>query len=311
MDFKRRHPEVSQVIDAASAYMGERGNELQMRTTDYFKGINEWIDTDYMEDTAEGKGLTTLLRYLDVLHKGEEDAIKQLPDGLNTVKEVRGRLSELGRGMAGFYVRHNEEFADVKLNLDVKRAENMPGMPTEDLAYYDYLSSVILGDFDIRGDNDQPIGFDYQARQEAEDLFIERWGKSVYQLIQERRWMSKETPALIMELELGKRKLSAYFQVPKFVMKEMGHEDLEPAYRLYSTRITRSVDREQYWANDPGELKMLKQIDSAAQKAKELLREKNANWDAWLYRWDYAGNPKHEDTLADLKLAKSTAIWFR
>jgi hypothetical protein len=123
--------------------------------------------------------------------------------------------------------------------------------------------------------------------------------------------MSKETPALIMELELGKRKLSAYFQVPKFVMKEMGHEDLEPAYRLYSTRITRSVDREQYWANDPGELKMLKQIDSAAQKAKELLREKNANWDAWLYRWDYAGNPKHEDTLADLKLAKSTAIWFR
>ena len=308
MDFKRRHPEVSQVIDAASAYMGERGNELQMRTTDYFKGINDFIDNDYMEDSAEGKGLNSLMRYLDVLHKGIDE---QLPLEYDTVSEVRGRLSALGRKMAVFYEEHNLDFADVKLNLDIKRAENMPDMPTEDVAYYDYLSSVILQDFLLLGEDGQEIGFNYRARQEAEDLFIQRWGESIYQLIQERRWMSKELPPALMELELGKRKLSAYFQVPDYIMEKMGHEDLKPAYLLYSTKITRGVDREQHWANDPGELKILKQISSAVQQAQTMLRERNADWDAWLYRWDYGGNPKHENTLADLELAKRTPIWFR
>jgi hypothetical protein len=308
MDFKRRHPEVSQVIDAASAYMGERGTELQMRTTDYFKGINEFIDNDYMEDSAEGKGLNSLMRYLDVLHKGIDE---QLPLEYDTVSEVRGRLSALGRKMAVFYEEHNLDFADVKLNLDRKRAENMPDMPTEDVAYYDYLSSVILQDFPLLGEDGQEIGFNYRGRQEAEDLFIQRWGESIYQLIQERRWMSKETPPLMMELELGKRKLSAYFQVPDYIMEKMDREDLKPAYLLYSTKITRGVDREEHWANDPGELKILKQISSAVQQAQTMLRERNADWDAWLYRWDYGGNPKHENTLADLDLAKRTPIWFQ
>ena len=123
--------------------------------------------------------------------------------------------------------------------------------------------------------------------------------------------MSKETPAQIMELELGKRKLSAYFQIPDFIMEKMGREDLKPAYEIFSTRITRGKDREEHWANDPGELKILKQIGSAVQQAQTMLRERNADWDAWLYRWDYGGNPKHENTLADLKLAKRTPIWFQ
>ena len=311
MEFKRKHPEVAQVIDEASAYMGERGTELQMRTTDYFKGINDFIDNDYMEGSDIRPGLNTLVRYMDVVFKGSEVAIQQLPRDLNTLSKIRDALSELGEDMADFYIRHNEEFADVKLNLDIKRAENMPDMPTEDVAYYDYLSTVILGDFKIRGDDGQEIGFNYRARQEAEDLFIQRWGESIYQLIQERRWMSKETPPEIMELELGKRKLSAYFQIPDFIMEKMGREDLKPAYEIFSTRITNGVDREQHWANDPGELKILKQIDSAVQQAQTMLRERNADWDAWLYRWDYGGNPKHENTLADVDLAKRTPIWFR
>ena len=308
MVFKREHPEVAQVIDEASAYMGDRGTELQMRTTDYFKGISDFIENAYMEDSAEGKGLNSLVRYIDILHKGMDE---QLPIEYDTISEVRGRLSALGKKLAVFYTEHNLDFADVKLNLDVKRAENMPGMPTEDVAYYDYLSSVILGDFDLKDEEGKPLGFNYRARQEAEDLFIQRWGESIYQLIQERRWMSKETPPSIMELELGKRKLSAYFQVPDFIMEKMGYEDLKPAYLLYSTKITRGVDREQHWANDPGELKMLKDIESASQAAQTMLRERNADWDAWLYRWDYGGNPKHESTIADLDLAKRTPIWFR
>jgi len=311
MVFKRRHPEVSQVIDAASAYMGERGDELQMRTTDYFKGINEFIDTKYMEGSDSRPGLNTLVRYMDVVFKGSEVAIQQLPGDLNTLSEIRDALSGLGSDMAEFYIRHNEEFADVILNLDIQRAKNMPDMPTEDVAYYDYLSSVILGDFNIRGDDDQVIDFNYRARQEAEDLFIQRWGESVYQLIQERRWMSKETSPQIMELELGKRKLSSYFQVPDFIMEKMGREDLKPAYEIFSTRITRGKDREEHWANDPGELKILKDIASAVLKTQGMLRERNADWDAWLYRWDYGGNPKHENTLADLDLAKRTPIWFQ
>ena len=311
MVFKRRHPEVAQVIDAASAYMGERGDELQMRTTDYFKGINEFIDTKYMEGSDSRPGLNTLVRYMDVVFKGSEVAIQQLPGDLNTLSKIRDALSGLGSDMAEFYRSHNEEFADVILNLDIQRAKNMPDMPTEDVAYYDYLSSVILGDFNIRGDDDQVIGFNYRARQEAEDLFIQRWGESVYQLIQERRWMSKETSPQIMELELGKRKLSSYFQVPDYIMEKMGREDLKPAYEIFSTRITRGKDREEHWANDPGELKILKDIASAVLKTQGMLRERNADWDAWLYRWDYGGNPKHENTLADLALAKRTPIWFQ
>ena len=287
--------------------MGERSTGLRLRTTDYFKGIEDFIETEYKQD-SDGPGLDSLVRYLDVLQKGGSE---QYQIEYDNVGQVRERLSELGKKMAYFYEDHNLEYADVQLNLNQKRAENMPDMPTEDVAYYDFLSSVMLGDFDIKNDEGKPIGFNYQLRQEAEDLFIERWGQSIYQLVQERRWMSKETPPAIMELELGKRKLSSYFQIPDFIMEKMGREDLEPAWLLYSTKITNGVDREQHWANDPGELQLLKQIDSAANRAKEIFRERNAEADAWLYRWDYGGNPKHENTLANLDSARRTPVWFR
>ena len=307
MEFENRHPEVAQVIQEASAYMGERSTGLRLRTTDYFKGIEDFIETDYMQDT-DGPGLNTLLRYLnDIQHRNTD----QLPEDYKLGSQIRGRLSELGKEMSHFYKNHNLEFADVQLNLTQKRAENMPDMPTEDVAYYDYLSSVILGDFDIKNDQGQPIGFNYQLRQEAEDLFIERWGESVYQLIQERRWMSKETPPLLQELELGKRKLSSYFQIDDLIMKEMGREDLKRDYNLFKTGFESTMDRDNHWANDPGELALLKQIDAAASRARELFRERNQDADAWLYRWDYGGNPKHENNIGNLDYVKRTPVWFR
>jgi hypothetical protein len=165
-------------------------------------------------------------------------------------------------------------------------------------------------DFDIIGRDNQTIGYDYQARVEAEDDFIARWGESIYQLVKERTWMSKDLPPPLIELELGRRKLNDYFQMPFLILEREGLKHLIPAYREYET-IELSVDQNMRWADNLGELKTLKQIASAATTARQLVRGRKPDWDAWLYRWGYGGNPQHPNTLADLPLAKRTPVWLQ
>jgi hypothetical protein len=309
--FKDRNPDIAQLIDSASAYMGERGTELQMRTTDYFKIIDDYINTDYMQGNDVLPGLQTLLSHLERVQNSAPD----LHQDYNTVKKVRNALNRLGQRLASFYENHNEDYADVMLNLDLKRAENTPGMPTEDVAYYDFISSVTIPSFAILNANGEETGFDFAARREAEDLFIQRWGQSIYQLVQERRWMSKQTPGVIMEWELGKKKLlSSYFGVSDHILKEMGREDLKQDYYLYSA-VYRS-DQSRKANMEPGVLKLMKQVDSASTMARQLLRERKPEWDAWLYRWDYTDSLRHPDNIGDgsaeaLALVKRTEVWLR
>jgi hypothetical protein len=301
MIFQDKHPEISQRLDEAFAYSGHRGSELRIRTNEWFNGIEEFMETEYTP------ALETLMVNLDVLHKGQID---DWPYPLKTVQEVRIALSELGKDKAEFHEEHNEEYPDVVLNLDQKRKKDVPGLPTEDVAYHDYLDSFVLMDFDIIGRDNQTIGYDYQARVEAEDDFIARWGESIYQLVKERTWMSKDLPPPLIELELGRRKLNDYFQMPFLILEREGLKHLIPAYREYET-IELSVDQNMRWADNLGELKTLKQIASAATTARQLVRGRKPDWDAWLYRWGYGGNPQHPNTLADLPLAKRTPVWLQ
>jgi hypothetical protein len=281
-------------------YSGQRGKEIQYRTNEFFSGIEEYMDTEYTPE------IETLMANLEVLQSGNIDNI---PYPLKNVQEIRVALGELGKDLGEFHEEHREEYPDVMLNFDQQRKKDMAGMPTEDVAYYDYLYSFILGDFDIISEG-KTVGYNYQARADAEDDFIDRWGESVYQLVKERRWMSKDLPPALIELELGRRKLHDYFQMPYVILKREGLEHLAPAYREYSD-MTKSVDQAERWANNPNELKTLKQIDSASEKARAMIREKKPDWDAWLYRWGYSGNPKHPNTLADLSRARGTPVWLR
>jgi hypothetical protein len=309
MVFKAKHPDVAQQIDAASAYMGERGTELQMRTTDYFKIIEDYINTDYMQGNDVLPGLQTLLAHLEKAQNSAPD----LHENYDTVKKIRHALDRLGQRYASFYFEHNKDYPDVLLNLDIKKLENLPDMPTEDVAYLDFRASVLGRSFDILDKDGNEIGFDFEARREAEDLFIQRWGQSIYQLVQERRWMSKETPGVIMEWELGKKKLlSAFFGVSDLIMEREGWEHLKQDYRLYMDQST----QEQKAHFEPGVLKVLNQVNSASTKARQLLRERNPEWDAWLYRWDYYDSLVHPENIGDgsaetLALVKRTPVWLR
>jgi hypothetical protein len=298
--FLDNHPEISQAFDEAYVYAGQRGKEIQFRTNEFFSGIEEYMDTEYTPE------IETLMANLEVLQNGNIDNI---PYPLKNVREIRAALGELGKDLGEFHEEHREEYPDVMLNFDQQRKKDMAGMPTEDVAYYDYLYSFILGDFDIISEG-KTVGYNYQARADAEDDFIDRWGESVYQLVKERRWMSKDLPPALIELELGRRKLHDYFQMPYIILKNEGLEHLAPAYREYSD-MTKSVDQAERWANNPNELKTLKQIDAASEKARAMIRERKPDWDAWLYRWDYGGNPKHPNTLADLSRARGTEVWLR
>ena len=201
------------------------------------------------------------------------------------------------------------------LALDELRQEKYDTAPLEDVAYFDYLASVVLREFPIYNDANEVVGYDFDARRDANDRFKAKWGDPMYQLVRDRRWLSKDASPLLMELELGKEKHESFFRIDDIMMQQerFGFNTNIELKREWPTYRRIKGDSEllaqTYMGREPL-LQTLKQFDSAVSAARKLYRERYKDFDAWYYRWDYSKTLQHPENI-DIWTAKGEPLFFR
>ena len=318
--FRNNNPDIDQLIEEATLGFVGKGTEESIRRGEYFSGIRKYREEQYrpkLDDLVSLLG--EHLRYFDDAEAYNYFTSQQDTDynghNLQTVSGVRGAISDLGRDLGDFYKDFQEEYPDVMLALDELRQEKYDTAPLEDVAYFDYLASVVLREFPIYNDANEVVGYDFDARRDANDRFKAKWGDPMYQLVRDRRWLSKDASPLLMELELGKEKHESFFRIDDIMMQQerFGFNTNIELKREWPTYRRIKGDSEllaqTYMGREPL-LQTLKQFDSAVSAARKLYRERNKDFDAWYYRWDYSQTLMHPENI-DIWTAKGEPLFFR
>jgi len=204
-----QNADIDQLLQEATDNWAPRGSKQDIRKHEYFSQIRLHMENEYRPKLDE---LTTILeghlRSFDDAEAYAEFAAEQTMEysigggkyNLQTVEGVRQAISGLGGQLGGFYDELQSEYPDVVLDLDQKRLDKMETAPLEDLAYYEYISEVVLQEFSILNSAGDVIGYDTAARREANDAFKSRLGNYMYQLVRDRRTMTKDSSPLLQEL---------------------------------------------------------------------------------------------------------------
>ena len=317
--------DIDQLLQEATDNWAPRGSKQDIRKHEYFSQIRLHMEEEYRPKLDE---LTTILNghllpyddidaYADFTRdQNMEYSIGGGKYNLQTVEGVRQAISGLGGQLGGFYDELQSEYPDVVIDLDQKRLDKMETAPLEDLAYYEYISEVVLQEFPILNSAGDVIGYDTAARREANDAFKARWGNDMYQLVRDRRTMTKDASPLLQELELGREKHEAFWRIDELLMENERFD--------FNTNLSLRSEWENYlkakaqgpqviealYKDNPGLLRDLKQFDSGVTAAKKLYRERNQDFDAWYYRWGYSNTLLHPDN-DDNWQAKGEPIWFQ
>ena len=320
MIFRQNNPDIDQLIEEATLGFVGRGTEESIRRQEYFSGIRKYKDEQYKPQLDDLVSLLAEhLRYFDDADAYNDFISEQSTDykghNLQEVSGVRGAIAHLGRDLGDFYNDFQAEYPDVLLSLEELRKDKVDSAPLEDVAYYDYLAEVVLREFPILNTAGEVIGYDFSARRDANDRFKAKWGEAMYQLVRDRRWMSKDASPLLMELELGKEKHESFFRIDELLMgkDEFGFAtnlELKAEWPTYQRIKGDSMLVAETYIGRESLLGLLKQFDSGVSAARKLYRERNQVFDAWYYKWDYSKTMVHPENT-DIWAAKGDALSFR
>ena len=156
-----------------------------------------------------------------------------------------------------------------------------PDAHIEDIAYTNYVSMIIAGDFE-----DPETGvFDFRARQRAEVGWRELYGENIWGYVQERRNLKVEP--LLQQLYQGRDRYRPYYEVGELILRQMGAGELVERWQEYVK--ARGIEKEEIELENP----LFKQVKRAQSRARLMMREENAELDAFLYRWQYTDTLVH------------------
>jgi hypothetical protein len=288
IEFENAHPAIQAQFQEANVVWEARGFGLSQQFSAYRNRINSFMETTYEPRIEQ-------LMAMFEKRLGDPGQGDRLRDGLRDIGFLLGKE----------YERLNREFPDVALALEEQGSD--PNANIEDLAYFEYIRNVVVADFEIVDPlTGIPTGeFDFQRREQVEGEFLQKYGQTVYDEVQRRRLASTQTPILLLELQQGRDFLKKYWEVGETILDSAGRSDLQGQLRAF--KKANSEQQAEMAALEP----MLRQVRTAATRARQQFRAAHADVDAFLLRWDYPGRLQHSDNLArDIEDIQRTPVFL-
>ena len=112
-----------------------------------------------------------------------------------------------------------------------------------------------------------------------------------------------DLPPVIRELQNGRRLLSRYWRVGELLLERTGNQLLIPEWREYMDAFPE--ERKEMEVLHP----IFRDVNRAVPKARQLHRERNAQADAFLFRWGYTPTLRNPDNEGrDLDEVRRTPV---
>jgi len=256
----RNNPEIQRLRNESNQLWADRGNEVNQ----YMAKVENYNTNIYYSELSK-----LIIRF-------ERDL-----DG----REFRNGLSDLNfakRQYMNDVLR--PEFPDVIKTFQEGADQRLkdPNAHIEDIAYDEYVRTVIGGDFE------NELGeFDYERRDEAEERIRNIYGPVVFQYIQDR--LSVDTPPLVQALYEGRKGeiYQRYQNVGELLLTELGQESLIPTWKKYRTAFPEERDEL------ADEYPILKQVDSASSAARRKVVEQDKTFEDFMLIWGYKSVAQH------------------
>jgi len=165
----------------------------------------------------------------------------------------------------------------------------------EDYAFAEYIEQIVSADF-----TDPIIGFNFRARDAAERLYGDKFGQEMLAYVRDRFRAARESydfemPSVMDELYIGRERFQWYWRdVEAEVMKQQRNPEI--VLGKYEEWLGETPTRRTELRETNSDLKGFLATMS---KTRRLLREKNPELDAFLYRWGFVDTLAHENNQFD------------
>jgi len=165
----------------------------------------------------------------------------------------------------------------------------------EEYAFSQYIETIVSADF-----SDPIVGFNFRARDAAERAYGDEFGQEMLAYVRERFKAARESydfemPSMLDELYIGRERFQWYWRdVEAEVMKQQRNP--EQVLFKYEKWLLETPTRRTEMRETNADLKGFL---STMSKTRKLLREKNPELDAFLYRWGFADTLAHQDNQFD------------
>ena len=156
----------------------------------------------------------------------------------------------------------------------------------EDIAYNEYITTIIATD-----EFEDPLGLDWEAREEAIEIFQAKWGGEVYAYILERFGTGRELDPVVYEIYKGKQHFDYYWgDAERATLSSMPNSSaLQESYREYK----KSTDNRKFEMRET--VPYLKQFIAKLGRVKKSMRETDVNLDRWMFRMGYSDSLVHPE----------------
>jgi hypothetical protein len=156
----------------------------------------------------------------------------------------------------------------------------------EDIAYNEYITSIIATD-----EFDDPMGLDWEAKEEAVEIFQATWGGEVYAYVMERFAVGRDMDVIVNEISKGKQHFDYYWgDTERATLASMPNSSaLQEAYREYK----KATDNRKFEMLEA--VPYLKEFIAKLGRVKKSMRETNVDLDRWMFRMGYSNSLVHPE----------------
>ena len=246
----------------------ERG-DLQDIVVEKYKSKRDDINDEFNVKVKEGRDFLTAgsIDLLDfrTLYLSSANSIRR-----NKLEEINDADGEFAEAIAYF-------------EGNAKRfGEDNP----EDIAYNEYITSIIATD-----EFDDPMGQNWEAKEEAVEIFQRKWGGEVFAYVMERFAVGRDMDAVVNEIYKGKQHFDYYWgDTERATLASMPNSSaLQESYREYK----KATDNRKFEMRET--VPYLKQFIAKLGRVKKSMRETDVNLDRWMFRMGYSDNLVHPE----------------
>ena len=264
-NLEKEFPILEKYNTDARKLAGERGGNLNEKLEIYYAEQRR-IQTEYEEAISDGVAEMELAFF-----NPRELRNITMKIANNTKREnyktLNARLEEGG------------DLEDVQAYFDLQGQSFSQDAQIEDVAYREYISDVIGADWDT------PRGYDWYAREEAEEEFKQRWGSEYFGYVKERLKSGQYLPPMLQEYYAAREQYEYFWKASEqAVIEAQPYPEVAAQLRKNWLAATDSERLELEKSN------ILTNVNSQISRVKRQMRLQDAGIDAFLYRWGYYDN---------------------
>jgi hypothetical protein len=225
----------------------------------------------------------------------------------STSYQVTGKAIEFRKGVqdAGAYLRGSYRQRQDEMPEFAKKIEEFTldeDAKMLDIAREEYMTTVVLGMFETRDENNQLTGeYNYTSRREAERRFIDKWGPTNYEAVKASLQGNKIYPPEVQELNRAKEALKPYWELGERILQKTDRGDLLESEgdkkSIWAEYISNRIYPDRRAAME-ADYPYLRTVYRAQTRARELMRRRDPEIERILLRWEYVFSPLHPDNMA-------------